>query len=84
MTITAKYYPLNKSNRYRRMFKFITTSLLFLVPCLVQAQNNIPPLPEPVANNAVATVNIDQQQYLLSFMGLGQGKGHKDVHNRAW
>ena len=44
----------------------------------------LPALPEPVSNNAVASVTIDDTQYVFSFMGLGKGKTHKDVHNRAW
>ncbi|TKB02403.1 galactose oxidase [Alteromonas portus] len=46
--------------------------------------SDLPPLPEPVANNAVATVTIDKKLYVFSFMGLGNGKTHNDVHNRAW
>ncbi|QDP03051.1 Kelch repeat-containing protein [Thalassotalea sp. PS06] len=45
---------------------------------------NIPPLPEPVANNAVAKVINSDGEYLLSFMGLGAGKTYKDVHNKAF
>lgn len=44
----------------------------------------LPALPEPVSNNAVASVTIDDTQYVFSFMGLGKGKTHNDVHNRAW
>ncbi len=41
-------------------------------------------LPEPLSNNAIAKVSTTQGQYLLSFTGLGQGKGYQDVHNKAW
>lgn len=44
----------------------------------------LPPLPEPVTNNAVATVTVNDVQYIVSFMGLGAGKTHKDVHNKVW
>lgn len=44
----------------------------------------LPPLPEPVANNAVASVGVGESQYFISFMGLGPGKGYRDVHNRVW
>lgn len=44
----------------------------------------LPPLPQASANNAVASVEIDNQQYLFSFMGLYSGKGYQDVHNKAW
>ena len=45
---------------------------------------NLPPLPEPVANNAVAKVTVDGQPYFLSFMGLGAGKTYKDVHDKVF
>lgn len=45
---------------------------------------NVANLPEPVSNNAVAMVNTTDGQYLISFMGLGQGKTYKDVHNKVW
>jgi len=44
----------------------------------------LPALPEPVSNNAVASVTIDDKRYVFSFMGLGEDKTYKDVHNRAW
>lgn len=54
-------------------------SLLFSI-----ALATIPALPEPVANNAVAKVVIHEQAYFLSFMGLGKGKAHHDIHNKVW
>ena len=44
----------------------------------------LPALPEPVSNNAVAKVDTDQGSYFLSFMGLGAGKTHLDIHNKVW
>lgn len=41
-------------------------------------------LPEPVSNNAVAHIKLNQQDYLLSFSGLGQNKTFRDVHNKAF
>lgn len=64
--------------------------LLFIMPASFAMAtstvtlNDLPPLPEPVANNAVATATIDKKLYVFSFMGLGKGKTHNDVHNRAW
>lgn len=43
-----------------------------------------PALPEPVSNNAVAKVKVNGRDILLSFMGLGAGKGYEDIHNKAW
>ena len=42
------------------------------------------PLPEPVANNAVAEFSKDGVQYVMSFMGLGPGKGYEDISKKAW
>lgn len=62
---------------------------LLVIACLcslhqVNASPVVPPLPEPVSNNAVALVTIDNMQYLLSFMGLGENKDHHAVHNKVW
>ncbi|USD37910.1 kelch repeat-containing protein [Ferrimonas sp. SCSIO 43195] len=51
---------------------------------LATAPLSLPPMPEPVSNNAVAGVHVDGRNYLLSFNGLGSNKDHRDVHNRAW
>ncbi|WP_350432452.1 kelch repeat-containing protein [Shewanella sp. H8] len=47
-------------------------------------QETIASLPQAVSNNAVALVHSNGQSYLLSFMGIGQGKTNKEVHNLAW
>jgi len=54
-------------------------SLLFSI-----ALASLPALPEPVANNAVAKVTVENQRYFLSFMGLGKNKQHSDVHNKVF
>ncbi|MBU2881138.1 galactose oxidase [Psychrosphaera sp. B3R10] len=59
-------------------------SVLFLFPLFQVLANEFPLLPEPVTNNAVATVTIDDVQYIVSFMGLAAGKSYKDVHNKTW
>jgi hypothetical protein len=59
----------------------ITLLLGYGSPCLAAT---LPPLPEAVSNNAVASVSTDSGNYLLSFMGLGKGKTHLDVHNKVW
>ncbi|MCC2617366.1 galactose oxidase [Aestuariibacter halophilus] len=48
------------------------------------AQHIVPPLPEPVTNNALAMVEVRGAVQLYSFMGLARGKGYGDVHHRAW
>jgi N-acetylneuraminic acid mutarotase len=45
---------------------------------------NLPPLPEPVTNNAVASVTIDGKQSILSFTGLTADKKISSMHNKAW
>lgn len=48
------------------------------------ARSALPLLPEPISNNAVAHIKRNQQDYLLSFSGLGQHKTYRDVHNKAF
>ncbi|WP_414704819.1 hypothetical protein [Pseudoalteromonas prydzensis] len=45
---------------------------------------SLPVLPEPITNNAAAKVIVNEQPYLLSFMGLIQSKDHHSVHNKVW
>ncbi len=40
---------------------------------------NIAALPMPVSNNAVTTVTREDRQYVVSFAGLGRGRGHEDT-----
>ncbi len=44
----------------------------------------LPPLPEPVSNNAVALVKTQKGDYVVSMMGLGASKDHHAVHNKVW
>lgn len=62
--------------------QWLVPAIGWLMSSSVMAQ--LPALPEAVANNAVAQVTVDNDTYLLSFMGLGAGKTYKDVHNKAW
>lgn len=41
-------------------------------------------MPEAVTNNAVAIVNNGDNDYLLSFAGMGNKKDYSAVHNKAW
>ena len=66
---------------------FISKIILIIAPLLTLVGANasqVPTLPQPVANNAVAHVTANNETYLLSFMGLATGKGYQDVHNKAW
>ena len=40
---------------------------------------NIAALPMPVSNNAVTSVTREDRQYVVSFAGLGRGRGHEDT-----
>lgn len=41
-------------------------------------------MPEPVSNNAVTSLTIGDEQYIISFAGLGTNKTHLDVHNNTY
>lgn len=43
----------------------------------------LPPLPQPVSNNAVALVSTAEGDYLYSFLGLGAAKTWQDISNAA-
>ncbi|MEC4726164.1 galactose oxidase [Shewanella sp. D64] len=61
--------------------------LLLFFPLLASANSpnvNLPNLPEPVTNNAIALATSEGEHYLFSFMGLNSDKGHQAIHNRAW
>lgn len=64
------------------LHKILIAAFLFASSRAIAAE--LPPMPEAVTNNAVASVSIDGEQHILSFMGLGAGKSYKDVHNKAW
>lgn len=70
-------------NAIMHMFKYLFC-LLVLFNIHFNALANFPDLPEPVTNNAVASVEIKGQTYLFSFMGLGDDKDYQAVHNKAW
>jgi len=42
------------------------------------------PLPEPLTNNAVAEFTHNGVQFVMSFMGLGPGKGHENISRKAY
>jgi N-acetylneuraminic acid mutarotase len=69
-----------------RIISFFITLLLAVSYTKVTQANTfkLPDLPEPVSNNAVAKVTSEKATYIVSFMGLGSGKTHKDVHDKVW
>ncbi len=62
----------------------LSVFLMFIFCSFSVQAITFPDLPEGVSNNAVAQVNTSQGDYLISFMGLGQNKDHKAVHNKVW
>jgi len=68
-----------------------------LLPCLLVSTNlwaddttlalhasELPPLPAPVANNAVAAVTVNNVEYLVSFAGIASGLKYSDTHARTF
>ena len=44
----------------------------------------LPPLPEPVTNNAVAQVETANGHYFVSLLGLDKRKTYQGVHSKGW
>jgi N-acetylneuraminic acid mutarotase len=73
------------------MFKQLPLTLLVLC-CVIPATsssafantNQYEKLPQPVSNNAVAQVKVNNQYYIVSFSGLADGKSYQDVHNKTY
>lgn len=59
-------------------------SLTAAATCIALSAAELPNLPEPVSNNAVASVTIRGKTYIASFMGIGQGKQYSDIHNKGF
>ncbi len=65
-------------------FLLATIACKTLVAKEASSALSLPPLPQASTNNAVATLKINDTQFVFSFMGLFKGKTHHDVHNKAW
>ena len=48
------------------------------------AAADIPPMPQAITNNAVVSVQTDNNEYLVSFSGLGKGRTHADTLDVTW
>lgn len=58
-----------------------------IITCIAAVEalaEQIPPLPVPHANNAVAQAEIDGKTMLFSFMGLMAGKTRQDISKQAY
>ena len=60
------------------------SSLAAAATCVALSASTLPDLPEPVSNNAVATTSVRGKTYIASFMGIGPGKQHADIHNKVF
>ncbi len=60
------------------------SSLAAAAACVAVSAATLPDLPEPVSNNAVASTNIRGKTYIASFMGIGPGKQHADIHSKVF
>ncbi|MDP5134416.1 Kelch repeat-containing protein [Rheinheimera baltica] len=60
------------------------SSLAAATTCMTIAASPLPDLPEPVSNNAVASTTVRGKTYIVSFMGIGQGKQQTDIHNKVF
>lgn len=73
---------------FPRFINYLVVLLTVIsLPVSFAAETNIgqlPNLPEPVTNNAVSLVTVGADNYLVSFMGLGESKTFKQVHNKVW
>ncbi len=57
--------------------------LVVILSCLTPAQD-VPSIPVPHANNAVAQVSINGKTHIFSFAGLTKGKTWKDTSKQAF
>ncbi len=64
-------------------FNTCSFALALLSPFYLKAQP-LASLPEPVTNNAVTQVTINNEHYLVSFSGLAANKTDQDVHNKTF
>lgn len=65
-----------------RKLLLLITSILLAVSTVPGAEQ-LPPLPAPVSNNAVAAVKVNGQVLVYSLMGLGSEKTWSSVTNNA-
>jgi N-acetylneuraminic acid mutarotase len=68
------------------LLKFISylTSLTAVATSVALTAATLPDLPEPVSNNAVASLTIRGKTYISSFMGIAPGKQYSDIHNKVF
>jgi hypothetical protein len=69
--------------RIQESMHFLVLLVLMCARAPVNAQQleatTLSPLPMPLTNNAVAAVTIGDEEYVVSFAGLGKGKSYDDT-----
>jgi len=82
----STYFTANLITKSTKAFCYFTILLSFPLSVWANSLNEteLALLPEPVANNAVTQLSIENKDYLLSFSGLGKNKTYQDVHNMAF
>ena len=64
---------------------FLLASLGTSVSACADAESTpLPALPVAVSNNAVVAVRSGDNEFMVSFAGLGAGRGHVDTHARTF
>lgn len=66
------------------LFVHVTACACLAVSAASAAEDAIPPLPEAVSNNAVASLQLGNTSFLASFSGISKGLTHADIHARTF
>lgn len=72
------------------MHRFVTALTCLLLPAILVADElylqseQLPALPVPVANNAVTSLSVGANEYLISFTGIATKLEHSDTHARTF
>lgn len=67
------------------MKRLLISGLFLLSACVTTSASTrltvatVPPLPAPVSNNAVVSLRSNDNDYIVSFAGLGAGRGQADT-----
>ena len=69
--------------------ELLSTTFIFFAGLLLTSghtafASGVASLPEPVSNNAVASLTVDGDQYVASFAGISDGLQHSDVHAKVF
>ncbi len=78
----------NTTNYYHPFHILLIIGLALAFPQLALAQNfiwqELPPMPEPVSNNAVVAGTVGDVPYVYSFAGIDTTKNHDGIHLKSF